>query len=516
MPKVEENHTTETRETGNIIELKDVTKRFPGVVALDQVDLTITKGESRALVGENGAGKTTLVKTLTREYIQDEGEIFLKGEKIQTENPWEAQEKGIRVVPQELNLVPVFSVAQNILLGQEPVGRMLRMNKEQLYEDAARYLRLVTDQLDPRLQVEKLSVAEKQIVSIARALSTDPSVLILDEPTARLDREKAEALFSILDDLKARQEVVLIYITHHLQEIFEVAESVTVLRNGKKVGTHPVRSIDEEELTSLMVGEKVKKKVPKEEVDIGKTKLKVKDINVSEETNGEFSFRLREGEILGIVGMVGAKKTDVAKTLFGEINDPSLTVLLEGNEVNLASPKAAINSGFAYVPEERVEEGLIPLGSITENITLANLKKFISLHFWLNRSKEKEEVQRIVEKLQIVARNIRQWTRSLSGGNQQKVVLGRWINSEAEIFIADEVTKGIDVGAKTEVYRVINNLAKNKKGIIFITHEIDEALSFCDRLLVLHKGKLAKKLSPQETNYEEVLRYTLGGGSFRG
>lgn len=492
-----------------MLKLSSITKHFPGVTALKGVDFDLTPGEVHALVGENGAGKSTLIKIIMRHLIEDEGEIWFKGESLKSKTVREVELMGISAVHQDLNLVPSFTVAQNILLNQERTTRFGTIRWAQLCDKAQKYLDLVSMTVDVRTPVEKLSPPEQQLIAIARALSREPDVLVLDEPTARMGRKETEVLISLIRDLKARN-IGVVFISHRLEEIFEVADRVTVLRNGEKVGTFKIDDVDEDQLVRYMIGRRLAMKFPIRTPTIGGVKFEAQCVSVPAKGIRDFRLEVREGEIVGIVGMVGAGKSEIARALFGAEPGASTELKLNGKPITVRSPVTAVRQGLALVPENRREEGLVGEASVKENLTLSSLGDYCKFEILIRTRVENKVVREVVQKLGIRTPSINQKVSYLSGGNQQKVILGRWLLTKAEAFIFDEPTKGIDVGAKTEIYKLINDLAVAGKAIIYITNEIQEALGICDRILVMHRGRVTAQLDAKQTSYEEVLAFSFG------
>jgi len=492
-----------------ILQLSAITKRFPGVIALAGVDFDLRAGEIHALVGENGAGKSTLIKIIMRHLREDEGEIIYKGESLKNKTVRDVEIMGISAVHQDLNLVPSFSVAQNVMLNQEDTTRYRTINWRRINEKARTYLELITREIDVEVQVEKLSPPEQQLVAIARALSREPRVLILDEPTARMGKRETEALLNLMRELKIRG-IGIIFISHRLEEIFEVADRVTVLRNGEKVGTFVTTDVNEEELVRCMIGRRLEMKFPRRVPKIGGVKFAARRVSVPHKGIHEFNLEVREGEIVGIVGMVGAGKSEIARALFGAERGASAQLSLDGKTVTVRSPVEAVRRGLALVPENRRDEGLVGEASVKENATLSSLTRYCVLKVLIRDKQEKEAVKGLIDKLQIRTPSIHQKVCYLSGGNQQKVVFGRWLLSQAQVFIFDEPTKGIDVGAKSEIYKLVTDLAKAGKAVIYITNEIQEVLGICDRIIVMHRGRITAELQARETTYEEVLAFSFG------
>ncbi|MDZ7698647.1 MAG: sugar ABC transporter ATP-binding protein [Deltaproteobacteria bacterium] len=493
-----------------VIKASLISKYFPGVVALDNVDFEVRRGESHALVGENGAGKSTLMKILYREYSEDTGRLYIDGKNAKDMDIRQIRELGLSLIHQDLNLVPIFTVAHNICMGVEPVNRLGFIDRKELKQKAAPFLQEISSDIDIDARVQDLSISQQQLVTVARALVAQPKFLILDEPTARLDQKSTEALFDFLDRCK-QSGITIIYISHRLEEIYRICDRITVLRDGKKILTAAVEELTQAELVKHMVGRELKKQVPKEEASIGEVLLSVRDLHPMLKAEA-ISFDLRFGEILGIVGSIGAGKSEVARAIFGADRKRSGTIRLKGEKLRIRNPRGAINAGIALVPEERRQQGLVITESIRKNMTLAALKKkFCAGGFWIKQREEKEAVKKSIKDFKMATPSLEQEARLLSGGTQQKVVIGKWLLSESSIYIFDEPTKGIDVGGKHDIYKMIVDLATNGAGVIFISNELDEVLALCDRILVMFRGQLVKELVNKEVSKDELLYYVMGG-----
>ncbi len=493
--------------SGCILEMYDIRKEFPGVLALDRVQLSLKKGEVHVLLGENGAGKSTLMKILSGAYTKDSGEIFIDGNLTEIMSPAHAQELGIGIIYQEFNLNPYLSVAENIFMGREPVKLPGIIHWERLYREAQTILDSLNVKINARHKVESLGVAMQQMVEVAKALSLKARILIMDEPTASLSNNEIESLFKTILHLK-QQGVSIVYISHRLVEIFEIGDRVTVLRDGKYIATTPIEQLTRDDMIRMMVNRDLDDQIPKVKAIIGETVLKVENLNVNERLK-EINFELHKGEILGISGLMGAGRTRLAKTLFGAEKIKSGSIYLEGREVFLKSPRDAINAGIGLVTEDRKTEGLILDLSVKQNISLPNIKRFIKGGV-INFKKENEVVDEYIGKLKIKTPSRNQQTLFLSGGNQQKVVLSKWLCTDTKIFIFDEPTRGIDVGAKTEIYQLMNRLTANGAAIIMISSEMPEILGMSDRILVMRDGRIAGELSDEEATQEKIMNLALG------
>ncbi len=486
--------------------MKEICKNFPGTIALDHVNFELKAGEVHCLVGENGAGKSTLMKILSGALLKDSGHILINGEEVNITSPDEAFKYGIGTVYQELAIVPALTVAENIFLGIEPQLHLGKVDWPTLYKRARDVLELLGLEIDLRVPVESLSVAYQQLVVIAKALIRESRILIMDEPSAVLSGRELEILFDIIRRLKNRG-VGVIYISHRLGEIFEIGDRVTILRDGKWIATKMISDTDETEIIQLMVGRELGNLFSKEKIDIGEPIMEVSSFEI-EGTLHNVSFKLRKGEILGIAGLVGAGRTTLARAIVGAIPKKSGKLKLKDREVVIKSPKDALSFGIGMLPEDRKMEGLILCRSVEENISLTFLHKCVRYGI-LNFSKIFETSRILSKQLNIKAYSFRQRVDSLSGGNQQKVVLAKWIGANCDVIIFDEPTRGIDVGAKKEIYHLICNLVKEGKSIIMISSDLPEVMALSDRIIVMSEGRITGEFSPQETSQEEILRYAL-------
>lgn len=498
------------------IRTEGVSKSFPGVKALQNLDFEVRRGEVHALCGENGAGKSTLMKTIVREYIEDEGDIFIEGQNVKDLGIRGVQELGLSLIHQELNLIPMLSVAQNICLGREPKTWYGKIDWKAMHELAGQFLAEVTSEIDADVLLENLSTSQQQLVAIARSLLTSPSILILDEPTARLDQKSSDEFFAFIERAK-QKNLTVIYISHRLEEIYRICDRVTVLRDGRKIITSTTEDLPQTELVKHMLGREITQQVPKEHATIGETALSVKGL-YPKEKGRDIQFDLKSGEILGIVGSIGAGKSEVARAIFGADPRDSGDIYISGKKIRMNTPEDAIRHHLALIPEERRDQGLVGTGSIRNNITLAALKKKFcsgpSWISWINTKKEVEAVKEFIETLAIATPTTEQEVQFLSGGTQQKVVVSKWLMSDSNIYLFDEPTKGIDVGGKYDIYKLIVDLAKRGAGIIFISNELTEVLSLCDRVLIMFNGQIIKELVTGQTNREELLFYVMGGRDY--
>ncbi|NPV53930.1 MAG: sugar ABC transporter ATP-binding protein [Firmicutes bacterium] len=493
--------------------MKDITKRFPGVLALNKVRFQLRRGEVHVLLGENGAGKSTLIKILTGAYKPDEGTILLRGEEIRIDNPAHAQALGISAVYQEFNLIPHLDAGKNIFLGREPLKEdvVKIIDKRAIYERSSNLLESLGAKIDPRIPVKRLGVASQQMVEIAKALAANAEILVLDEPTAVLTEEETERLFSVVRNLTARG-VAVIYISHRLEEVAQIGDRATVFRDGEYVATVDLKGadIDIDYLIQLMVGRRLDEKFPKARVEPGCEVLRVTNLSRKGVLH-DISFSLRSGEILGLAGLVGAGRTELARAIFGADPIDGGEIYVEGRLVRIRSPRDAIALQIGLAPEDRKTEGLVQLLPVDRNIILASAGR-VSHRGILNLRRQSEVSWDLVRSLRIVTPNLKQKVMYLSGGNQQKVVLAKWLASQSRIIIFDEPTRGIDVGAKVEVYQLMNELVRRGVGIIMISSELPEILAMSDRILVLHEGRITAELTREEATQEKILRYAAGGG----
>jgi len=493
-----------------VIKANLISKYFPGVTALDQVDFEVRKGETHALVGENGAGKSTLMKILYREYTEDAGSLHIGGKDAKGMDIRQVRGLGLSLIHQDLNLVPTFTVAHNVCMGSEPVNKLGFIDWKKLKEKATPYLREISSDINLDAKAGELSISQQQLVTVARALVAHPKFLILDEPTARLDQKSTEALFDFLNRCKTKG-ITIVYISHRLEEIYRICDRITVLRDGKKILTASVQELTQTELVKHMVGRELKQQVPKEEAAISDVCLSVRNLTPITKVQ-DISFDLRSGEILGIVGSIGSGKSEVARAIFGADRKQSGDISINGKAVKIKEPRDAINAGIALVPEERRKQGLVSTESIRKNMTLASLgKKFCAGGIWIRERKERAVVEKAIKDFSMATPGPEQETRLLSGGTQQKVVIGKWLLSDSKIYVFDEPTKGIDVGGKHDIYRMIVDLAKNGAGVIFISNELDEVLALCDRTLIMFNGHLVKEVINKNTTKDELLFYVMGG-----
>ncbi|MBN2411689.1 sugar ABC transporter ATP-binding protein [candidate division KSB1 bacterium] len=489
------------------LEMRKICKIFPGVVALDNVDFELGE-EVHILLGENGAGKSTLVKILSGAYQKTSGQIFLDGKEIEIKNPKHAQDLGISIIYQEFNLVPHLSVAENIFLGREPTLMPGVLNLKKLYNSAQKILDDLGVEINARSLVKDLGVAQQQMVEVAKALSLDARILIMDEPTSALTEQEIERLFATIRDL-LKKGVSVIYISHRLEELFEIGDRVTILRDGKYIGTHRIDDISKPELIRMMVNRELKEQFPKKKAAIGDEILRLQ--NVEKDTVlHDINFSLYRGEILGIAGLLGSGRTELARAIFGAERIDSGNIFVKGKQVKITGPRSAINLDIGFLTEDRKCQGLILNLSVKENICLPSVDRFSKLGV-VNRKKEVEAADFYINELRIKTPGMYQKVMYLSGGNQQKVIISKWLCTNVDVLIFDEPTRGIDVGSKVEIYELMNKLIAGGVAIIMISSELPEILGMSDRILVMHQGRIAGEFSAEEATQEKILHKALGG-----
>lgn len=493
-----------------LLEMKGITKRFPGVLALDNVDFAVRSGEVHALVGENGAGKSTLMKILGGAYRADGGEMYLNGKQIELHSPADGISAGLNVVYQELVLAPHLSVAENILMGRLPRANSWTVDWKAAEERAREVLRQVEVDIDVRRTVRSLSVVQQQIVEIARALQRESRVLVLDEPSAVLGKHDIELLYKVINRLK-KQGIGLVYISHRLDEVFFIADRVTVLRNGKLVGTTDISGIDQDTLVHMMIGRELTQVYQRTDRTLGEEVLRVEGLT----RRGEFedvSFGLRRGEILGIAGLVGSGRTELARVIAGADRPDGGRIYVMGKEVRVRSPREALRRGIGLLPEDRNQQGLFLKRPVVENVTVASLEKYTRF-VAIDLVREERGVRELMRGVAVKATGPNQLVRNLSGGNRQKVMLSRWLETKSRILIFDEPTRGVDIGAKVDIYKLMDGLASNGIAIIMISSELPEILGMADNILVLWRGQVAGTFSREQVTREQVLQTALLGAN---
>jgi len=491
-----------------MLSMESIVKEFPGVRALDGVSFDLRAGEVHVLLGENGAGKSTLIKILAGLYGKDAGRILLDGREVEIGSPRRARELGVRTIYQELQLVPQLSTAENIFLGEEPLKASRLVDRKAMIAVSADLLRGLGRTLDPRVPVEELSAADRQMVEIAKAVHARCRIMVMDEPTSSLDQEEIKALFAVIARLR-EEGVGIIYISHRLDEVGAIGDRVTILRDGHHAHTGPVRDLDVEGIIRLMVGRELKAKFPWEPRDLGEEVFRVEGLGRA----GAFQdvgFALRRGEILGLAGLVGAGRTELARALLGVDQADRGHVVIGGHRLRPRSPRDTIHRGLGLLPEDRKNQGVIQLLSVAANITLVSLRR-LARRLFLDRRREGALAREYADRLHIVTPRLERQVRYLSGGNQQKVVLAKWLCSGAEVLIFDEPTRGIDVGAKYEVHRLMVGLARQGAAILMISSELPEILGMSDRILVMREGRVTGEFSRAEATQEKILRAAMLG-----
>lgn len=490
----------------SLLKMSGITKRFPGVRALKNVDFEISPGEVLGLLGENGAGKSTLVRIIGGILKAEEGEIEFDNTPVEVQNPHHAEELGVSIIHQEHNLFPNLTVADNIFLGKEKTRLKYVIDTIKSNQAATELLEQVGLRIRPDMVITDLSVSQRQMVEVAKALSVNARLLIMDEPTSSLTENEAEILFSIINDLTARG-VAILYISHKMDEVFRLCDRVQILRDGENIGVFPLDEVTEEQVINMMVGRELETMFVKTRHEIGAEILRVENISTRTGVK-KISFCLHRGEVLGFAGLVGAGRSEVMRAIFGIDELSNGEVYLEGKKVSIRSPEDAIRLGIGFVPEDRKEQGLVLGMSVSENISLANLER-LNRYNVLDRKKERQTTLTYMQSLRIKAVDENQTVSSLSGGNQQKVVVGKWLSTNPKILILDEPTRGIDVGAKREIYHLINELSQQGVAILLISSELIEIISMSDRIVVMHNGEGKGELGADEVTQEKILNLAL-------
>lgn len=497
----------ENKENKNhdiLLEMKGISKYFPGVKALDGVSLTVRRGTVHALMGENGAGKSTLMKCLFGIYNKNDGEIILDGETVNYKNPVDALRHGVAMVHQELNQALSRTVNDNIWLGRYPTYGGIFVSERKMYKETRRIFDDLGIKVDPHTVMKNMSVSERQMVEIAKAVSYDAKVIVFDEPTSSLTDKEVEHLFRIINTLRDRG-CGIIYISHKMEEILAISDDVTVMRDGKWIATEHAKDLTMEKIIRLMVGRDLDNRFPEKHNVLGETILKVDGLTARYSAVRDVSFELRRGEILGVAGLAGAGRTEILETIYGIAARKSGEIMFEGKKVGNRSAKESIKNGFALLTEERRATGIFGVLSIKENTTISSLDKAALLNFWLSEKKLKENTAWAIREMRIKTASQKTQIRTLSGGNQQKVILGRWLLTDPEVLMLDEPTRGIDVGAKYEIYRLIIELAETGRSVIMVSSEMPELLGVCDRILVVSGGRIAGELDAKNTTQEEIM-----------
>lgn len=492
-----------------IVEMNGIHKSFYSVNVLKGVDFNLFPGEIHALMGENGAGKSTLVKILTGIHKSNKGEISYKGAQIVFSSPKEAEKNGIAVIHQELNIIPHLTVAENMFLGKElKISPFGILKSKEMNQQTKAYLNRLGIEIDPQKTAGELSVGQQQMIEIARAIAADTEVLIMDEPTAALTDREIETLFKVMNQLR-EEGVAIIYISHRMEEIFRMCDRITVLRDGQSIGTKEIAETSFEEIVKMMVGRELGERFPERTAQIGDTYFKVENLSL-DGIFKDISFHVRKGEILGVAGLMGAGRTEIMESIFGARKKSSGRIFLDGKELHIKKPDQAIAAGIGFITEDRKDEGLVLGLSVRENLTIPNLKT-LSKGGVMADKHEKKFAQDMIEKLRIKTSGTEQEVKSLSGGNQQKVVFGKWLGINPKLLILDEPTRGVDVGAKKEIYSIMNEQTEQGNAVIMVSSELPEILGMSDRIMVIHEGKVTAILNKAEADQEKIMEAATGG-----
>ncbi|RPI32118.1 MAG: sugar ABC transporter ATP-binding protein [Chloroflexota bacterium] len=496
-------------EADILLAAKALTKVFPGVKALDDVDFDLRKGEIHAILGENGAGKSTLIKIIGGVYKPDSGEVWVDGQKVTINSPREAQMLGIRVIHQELNLLPKLSVEENLFLGNLPGGRLPGfVNWKELRDRSTEILQKFQATIDPQAKAGTLTPGEQQLIEIAQALTSKVRILIMDEPSAALSEAETRVMFDLLKRM-VQDGIGVIYITHRIPEIFEIADRVTVLRDGKRIETIPLGETTTPQLVQMMVGRSLKDMYPRNRVDPGEILLEVEDLCT--EGLHQINLMIRAGEVLGVYGLMGSGRTQLANTIFGAGKVTSGRIAIEGKPVDISSPHRAKQFGLGYVPADRKAEALILPLSLRKNLTIGSIDKYLKSLIFIDETTERTSVAHWIRILDISATSQETSIGSLSGGNQQKVIFSRWLDTNAKILILNEPTRGVDVGAKVEIYKLIDNLCKEGHAILMFSSEMPELLAIADRIVVLSSGKITGEFTWEDATQEKLMECAIEG-----
>ena len=485
------------------LRLKNIRKEFPGVLALDNVSLEAKAGSVHALMGENGAGKSTLIKILAGAYSKDQGTILFDDKEVNIDNPNDSLNLGIKVVYQEIALIPEFTVAENIFLEKFPVNSLGIVNWKKLYNDCNNLLKKIGFNLNVKAKVVDLSISEQQIVEIARAIFQNALVVVMDEPTSSLTPNEIEKLFEVIENLK-KNNIAIIYITHKIDEIFKIANEVTVLRDGKLISNRDINDTSEEILIQDMVGRKVEQKFERPNKSFDKVLMNIKNISTKSKLK-DISFNLYKGEILGFFGLMGAGRTELAKAIYGYDNISNGSIEVDGQILKKFNTQTMVKNGVGYVTEDRKGEGIIKDMNLRENMSLPSLEIFEKF-LTINKSKEKKISNQYIDKFEVKTPSSERLITLLSGGNQQKILLSRWLIRNLKIIILDEPTRGVDIGAKTEILRLINDLAKDGLSVILMTSEMNDLLTLSDRIIVMAGGKISKEFNRNNATQEEIFK----------
>ena len=489
-----------------LLQMTDICKEFPGVKALDHVSLTVKRGTVHALMGENGAGKSTLMKCLFGMYAKNSGQIFLEGKEINFKNSKEALENGVAMVHQELNQALKRNVMDNLWLGRYPKIAGVMVNEKKIYDDTKAVFKELGIDVDPKRIMSTMPVSQSQMVEIAKAVSYNSKVIVFDEPTSSLTEQEVEHLFEIINMLRDRG-CGIIYISHKMAEILRISDEVTIMRDGQYVATRPSSELTTDEIIRLMVGRELTNQFPPKTNTPGEVALEVEHLTAQYSLLKDVSFNVRKGEIVGLAGLDGSGRTETLENIFGIATRHSGTIKLHGKEMKNRNARESIRNGFALLTEERRATGIFGILNIRENTVISSLKKHLRMGFWLDEKSMKKDTQWSIDAMHTKTPTQETKIRSLSGGNQQKVILGRWLLTEPEVLLLDEPTRGIDVGAKYEIYQLIIDLANKGKCVIVVSSEMPELLGICDRILVMSGGRLAGEVNASETTQEEIMTH---------
>ena len=490
------------------IEMKGIDKSFGGNPVLKDAGFVLTDGEIHALMGENGAGKSTLMKILTGVYTRDAGTVMVDGKEVVYKNPQEAEKAGIVFIHQELNVLFDLTVEENMFLGKEIHNRFGVCDRKAMQAEVRKILDRLGVKIDPAEQMDRLSIGQQQMIEIAKALMVDAKVIIMDEPTAALTQKETEVLFKVVRSLREKG-VSIVYISHRMEEIFELCDRITILRDGQYIGTREIAKTDMTEVVKMMIGREIGERYPERDVKIGDVVFEVKNLSC-EGVFSDVNFEVRAGEVLGVAGLMGAGRTEIMQSIFGNMPNVSGQIIMNGKEIHNKTPQDAMKNGIGFITEDRKTEGLMLEESIMKNISIANLGR-ISKNGVLNSKAEDEMVKKGIEELKIRCTGAGHVCNQLSGGNQQKVVFAKWIFTEPKVLILDEPTRGVDIGAKKEIYSIINDLAKKGVAIIMVSSELPEVLGMSDRVMIVHEGHISGFINREEANQENVMTLATGG-----
>lgn len=486
------------------LRVSQIEKSFPGVKALDNIDFSVRKGTVHALCGENGAGKSTLMKIINGIYKPDKGQIFIDEKPVKITNPIQARSHGIAMIAQELNYVPEMSIEENLFLGRLPVTKFGNVDWKQLREKTIEFLKEEGLPYEPEQKLKTLTISDIQMLEIIKAISNNADIIVMDEPTSAITQREVDVLFKKIETLR-QKGVSIIYISHKLDEVFQIADDITVFRDGAVVESHPAKELDMDKVISLMVGRKMENVYPKEEITIGDQLLEIKDL-CSTGIFKEINFNVREGEIVGFAGLVGAGRTEVMRAVFGLDPISSGDILIKGNKTEIKGVSDSIKNKMVMLTEDRRRYGIIPIRSVMENASISSLEKVI-YGGYAHEKEERKIVGEYFEKMNVKTPSLETTIQSLSGGNQQKVLLAKWMLRDPEILILDEPTRGIDVGAKFEIYRLMSQMAKQNRAVIMVSSELPELIGMCDRIYVMNQGRITGELQRGEFSQETIMKY---------